>query len=105
MKKCCPPENAVKYIFSDSRIAFSFFSSKEPNRSVNCAGLTANVISKNSPRYASQEMMKARKTEMKGSVECGAFEVVGIEEIPSDANELSDRFVLAIKTADGSVKY
>ena len=58
------------------------------------------------PRERSLEMKQVIAREVKGLVDAGTFQIILREDIHADANMLSGRFVLAIKsTKDGEVKY
>eukprot|EP00171_Calliarthron_tuberculosum_P023469 IDg23469t1 len=66
----------------------------------------SEIIDAKDPRAASKEMSDAKKKEVRGLLERGTFKLILHEEVPSDANVLPGRFVLAIKsTEDGKVKF
>ena len=66
----------------------------------------AEVINENDPRSSFPQMTEAKRQEIRGLLERGAFKVILREEIPPDANVLPGRFVLAIKSADnGQAKW
>ena len=64
------------------------------------------IIDRQYPRADSLDMTEAKKTEIRNLPERGTFKVILKQDIPSDANILPVRFVLAIKsTEDGEVKF
>ena len=64
------------------------------------------VLHPTDPRCHSVEMSAAKKIEIKGLLDRGAFRIMLKEDLPKDANVLPGRFVLAIKsTDDGQVKF
>ena len=82
--------------------AFKPFSTSSPD----CAILLTEVIDKNDPRSQSSEMKTAMLNEIKDLLHRGTFKVIFEEELPDGANDLTARFVLAIKSnAHGLIKY
>ena len=64
------------------------------------------VIHPSDSRARTPEMAQAIEKEVRGLFNRGTFEIIGKEDVPTDANILPGRFVLAIKsTEDGSIKY
>lgn len=55
------------------------------------------VLKPNDPRSSSQKFTEAMKVEIDGLMSRGAFKIVESQTLPSDANILGARFVLAIK--------
>ena len=63
------------------------------------------VIDKNDPRAHSTEMREAKRAEVQELLKRGTFKVILRSELPNDANVLSARYVLAIKSNDdGKIK-
>ena len=64
------------------------------------------IIDRQEPRADSLDMTEAKKKEIRNLLECGTLKVILKQDIPSGANILPGRIVLAIKsTEDGEVKF
>jgi len=64
------------------------------------------IIDRKDSRATSPEMTAAKQAEVRDLLRRGTFKVILREDVPSDANVLPGRFVLAIKsTEDGKIKH
>ena len=64
------------------------------------------IIGRQDPLADSLGITEAKKKEMRNLLGSGTFKVIPKQDIPSDANIIPGRFVLAIKsTEDGEVKF
>jgi len=84
----------------------SYFREPKTNHDALTDSYPTEVLLKSDPRSKSPKMSDAIKKEVRGLFERNTFKVILREEVPTDANVLPGRFVLAIKsTEDGEVKY
>lgn len=64
------------------------------------------TLSPDDDRCNSPQMTEAKRNEIRNLIERGTFKVVCREDVPLDANVLTGRFVLCIKsTPDGNIKH
>ena len=92
-------------------VADSFMSDLYRALSYNCTPedndiYLTEIIDLQYPRADSLDMTEAKEKEIRSLLESGTFTVILKQDIPSNANILPGRFVLAIKTTeDGEVKF
>lgn len=105
VKKYLRPQAASEAFFIDLDNALVHFKSIFEDDDEEDEIFLTEVLKQGDPRCNNKEMLEAKKKEIEGLFKRGTFKVIAVEDIPPDANVLPGRFVLAIKTNDGVVKY
>ena len=101
----------VKPYLEPTDVAHSFISDLHRYLPYNCTPEDNNIylteiIDLQDPRADRLDMTEAKKKEIRNLLERGTFKVILKQDIPSDAQILPGRFVLATKcTEDGEVKF
>ena len=97
-------ETVTDSLMCDINKALTHF--RSPVESFHTEALLTEILHPWDPRSNGPEMTEAKKKEICGLLERGAFKVILKEEVPKDANVLPIRFVLAIKSSvDGNIVY
>ena len=95
-------ESSLETLFAATKQFRSTKSSRIPHQPV---VLITEVLHPRDPRNHTSEALKSKRKEIESLVQRGTWKVVIKEEVPSDANVISGRFVMAIKDVETDRPY